>query len=112
MDIPVQFLGRPYQNLWDHKDNKCKNDARVIFFLQGERLWKIVRTQYRLTPTTVAKYPFIQFHAMHDNIILPLRGDPNKKALTTLFIFKDANIEREVEDRPEDWLTYQEKVST
>ena len=33
MDILAQFLGRPYQNLWDHKDNKHNNDARIIFFL-------------------------------------------------------------------------------
>ena len=93
MDIPVQFLGRPYQNLWDHKDSKHKNDARIIFFLHGERLRQIVRTQYQLTPATVAKYLFIQFHAAHHKIILQLRWDPNKKSLPTFFILRDADIE-------------------
>ena len=61
MDIPIELLGMPYQNLWDHKDSKHKTDARLAFFLQGGRLKQIVRKQYRLKPATVAKYPFIHF---------------------------------------------------
>ena len=33
MEIPVEFLGAPYQNLWDQKDSKCKTDMNITFFL-------------------------------------------------------------------------------
>ena len=69
-----------------------------------------MRAQYRLTPATVAQYPFIQFHAVHHNIILQPRGDPKKQALPTFVILKDADNEREIKYWPEEWLSHQEKV--
>ena len=61
MDIPVEFLGARFQNLWDHKDSKHKADTKIEFFLQGERLRQIVRKQYQLKPVMVVRYLFIHF---------------------------------------------------
>ena len=105
MDIPVEFVGVQFQNLWDHKDNKRKADTKIEFFLQGERLRQIVHQQCRLFSTMVAKYPFIKFHVGPHNIILHPRNDPKKQALSTLFILRDANIEREIKDWPKEWFS-------
>ena len=100
MDVPVELLGASFQNLWDHKDNKRKADTKLAFFLQGERLKQIVRKQYRPKLVTVAKYPFIHFHAGLHNIIMHLRNDPKKHSLSTFFILRDADIEREIKEWP------------
>ena len=78
MDIPVEFLGAPYQNLWDHKDSKRKTDMKLGFFLQGERLRQIVCKQYRMKPTMVSRYSFIHFKVGPHNIILHPCNDPKK----------------------------------
>ena len=52
--------------------------------------------QYRLFPTTVARYPFIKFHMEPHNIILYSCNDPKKQALSTFFIIRDADIERKI----------------
>ena len=45
MEIPMDFLGVQFQNLWDHKDNKRKADTKLAFFLQGETLRQIMCNQ-------------------------------------------------------------------
>ena len=98
MDILVELLGMPFQNLWDHKDSKCKTNMKITFFLQGERLRQIVRKQYRLKLATMAKYPFMYFHIGMHNIIMHPNNDPKKHNLLTFFILRNAYIEREIKD--------------
>ena len=98
MDILVEYINTKFQNLWDDKDNKRKNDTKIEFFLQGERLRQIMRKQYRLKPAMVVRYPFINFHTGPHNIILYPRNDPKKQALSTFFIIRDAYIEREIKN--------------
>ena len=57
-----------------------------------------MRKKYRLFPTTVAMYPFINFHAGPHNIILYLCNDPKKQELSTLFILRDEDIETKIKD--------------
>ena len=92
MYVLVELLSMSYQNLWNHKDSKCKTDAKLALFLQGERLRKIPRKKYRLKPMTVDKYPFIHFHAGLHNIIMHLHNEPEKQELSTFFILRDADI--------------------
>ena len=105
MDILVELLAMPYQNLWDHKDTKCKTNAKLTFFLQGESLRNIVCKKYRLRPMIVAKYPFIHFHARLHNIIKQPCNHPKKKELSTLFMLRDVDIEQEIKDWPKEWFS-------
>ena len=98
MDIPVEYLDTQFQNLWDHKDNKSKNDTKIEFFLQGERLKQIMCKHYRENPTMVSMYPFINFHTGLHNIILYLCNDPKNQEISTFFIIRDADYEREIKD--------------
>ena len=110
MDIPVELLGMPFQNLWDHKDNKRNPDTKLTFFLQGERLRQIVHKQYRKKPAMVARYLFIHFQEGPHNIILHLHNDPKNQAQSTFFILKDAYIEREIKDWPKEWISQRVEV--
>ena len=110
MDIPVEFLGTQFQTIWDHKDSKRKADTKLAFFLQGERLRQIARQQCRMFPTMMAKYPFINFYVGPHNILSHMRNDPKKQVLSTFFIIKDVDIEREIKYCPKEWLSQRVEV--
>ena len=53
---------------------------------------------------TAARYLFIHFQVGPHNIILHPGNSPNKQALLTFFILRDADIEREIKEWPKEWI--------